>query len=43
MVAALYKKMGRAIPGTIAQDMENNRAREAAAEAAAAAEQGEKN
>ena len=35
VVAALYKKMGRAIPGTIARDMENNRAREAAQEAAA--------
>lgn len=43
VVAALYKKMGRAIPGTIAQDMENNRAREAAEEAAADAGQGEKN
>ena len=35
VVAALYKKMGRAIPGTIARDMENNRAREVAQEAAA--------
>ena len=34
VVAALYKKMGRAIPGTIARDMENNRAREAAEAAA---------
>ena len=33
VVAALYKKMGRAIPGMIAQDMEDNRAREAAEEA----------
>ena len=30
VVGALYKKMGRAIPGTIARDMENNRARAAA-------------
>ena len=41
VVAALYKKMGRAIPGTIAQDMENNKARAAAAEAAEGSEKGE--
>ena len=34
VVAALYKKMGRAIPGTIARDMENNREREQARETA---------
>ena len=39
VVSALYKKMGRAIPGTIARDMEENKARE---EAAAAAEAGGK-
>ena len=32
VVAALYKKMGRAIPGTIARDIEENKARAAAAE-----------
>lgn len=36
VVAALYKKMGRAIPGTIARDMEENKARAAAAEERAA-------
>ena len=38
VVTALYKKMGRAIPGTIARDIQANKDREAAAEAAAAAE-----
>ena len=32
VVTALYKKMGRAIPGTIARDIEENKARAAAAE-----------
>ncbi len=32
VVAALYKKMGRAIPGTIARDIEENKARAAKAE-----------
>ena len=38
VVGALYKKMGRAIPGSIARDMEANKAREAALEAAEKAE-----
>ena len=32
VVAALYKKMGRAIPGTIARDIEENKARAAKTE-----------
>ena len=35
VVTALYKKMGRAIPGTIARDIQANKDREAAAEEAA--------
>lgn len=38
VVTALYKKMGRAIPGTIAQDIQANRDRAAAEAAAEAAE-----
>ncbi len=38
VVGALYKKMGRAIPGSIARDMEANKAREAEREAAEKAE-----
>ena len=32
VVTALYKKMGRAIPGTIARDIEENKARAAKTE-----------
>lgn len=38
VVGALYKKMGRAIPGSIARDMEANKAREEAREEAEKAE-----
>lgn len=43
VLGALYKKMGRAIPGTIARDIEVNKARAEARDAAEAAERAERN